>query len=507
MPNAAAAYPGSLKIFAIHQDVTDVVFAANVNDAQTEIVAVQTILGVNPQIGSTFSGAFITTATNNFGSVNARLNNLEAGMVGDAHNQYIHKSGGDTITQSTVAVVPITVNSLASPTANLQEWRVNGTLVARIDPAGNVLATNVALTSAAAQTNASNTFSVGPQILQTGAVGNKAIVLQASAGATANILEASVGGTLVTRFDSNGNIFAPNETLTGTLSVGSTLSVTGASTIAGLTATTGTFSGALSAGNSTLGNITSSGVVTVRTSTNGYINLQSGGAGTSGYAEFVSPGGVRQGYVGFSSTTSAADTGTINYIAGAHVFTGTLNTTGNLSENGNRVYSLGNPPPAGASAPVQSVFGRIGAVVGTATDIGGGTFPAAAFTFPSGSTLTSQNPTGAIANPVSQFKQGANGSTAQTNANAAAAWVFLDGVADTVNSPRLAFNLSGVAITQLGMDRAGVVRTYDSPGTGYAPFAAGNITAASVTAASITDTSVGMSINDLVALNFMEVSS
>ncbi len=43
--------------------------------------------------------------------------------------------------------------------------------------------------------------------------------------------------------------------------------------------------------------------------------------------------------------------------------------------------------------------------------------------------------------------------------------------------PRVAFHWPGVAASQIGIDSAANVRTYDNPGTGYAPFACGTFTA------------------------------
>ena len=47
----------------------------------------------------------------------------------------------------------------------------------------------------------------------------------------------------------------------------------------------------------------------------------------------------------------------------------------------------------------------------------------------------------------------------------------------TTLTPRVSFHWPGVVASQIGMDSGGVIRTYDNPGTGYAPFAAANITA------------------------------
>ena len=57
----------------------------------------------------------------------------------------------------------------------------------------------------------------------------------------------------------------------------------------------------------------------------------------------------------------------------------------------------------------------------------------------------------------------------------------------TVNTPRLSFHWPGVVASQIGMDSAGVIRTYNNPGNAYERFAASDITAngfVSVTSAS-----------------------
>ncbi len=57
----------------------------------------------------------------------------------------------------------------------------------------------------------------------------------------------------------------------------------------------------------------------------------------------------------------------------------------------------------------------------------------------------------------------------------------------TTLTPRIAFHWPGVVASQLGMDSAGVIRTYNNPGTGYEQFAASNMYAngfVSVTSAS-----------------------
>ena len=49
-------------------------------------------------------------------------------------------------------------------------------------------------------------------------------------------------------------------------------------------------------------------------------------------------------------------------------------------------------------------------------------------------------------------------------------------IATSADHPRISFHRVGLIASQLGMDNSGVIRTYDNPGTGYAPFACANFT-------------------------------
>lgn len=97
-----ADYPGLVHSFSPRQDLVDTVIADNVNALQYEVTAVQTVLGssansTNPLV-STFSGTW-STATTTWGTVGARLLNIEAGLVNGVPNvPYVLKTGGSTIT-------------------------------------------------------------------------------------------------------------------------------------------------------------------------------------------------------------------------------------------------------------------------------------------------------------------------------------------------------------------------------------------------------------------------
>jgi len=97
-----ADYPNLVHSFSPRQDLVDTVIADNVNALQYEVAAVQTVLGssadsTNPLI-STFTGTW-NTGTTSWGTVGARLLNIEAGLVnGVPTSPYLVKTGGNTIT-------------------------------------------------------------------------------------------------------------------------------------------------------------------------------------------------------------------------------------------------------------------------------------------------------------------------------------------------------------------------------------------------------------------------
>lgn len=63
----------------------------------------------------------------------------------------------------------------------------------------------------------------------------------------------------------------------------------------------------------------------------GSIKVRLGSASRTGYIEYFAANGTRQGYMGYSASTGAQDAGTLNYVAGAHSFTGSITSTGNVT--------------------------------------------------------------------------------------------------------------------------------------------------------------------------------
>lgn len=135
----AAVYPGAVRLFTTKVNNIDIIDAAHPNVIQEEVVAIQNVLGVNPQISSGLSGTYTSVSTE-FGSVSERLDNIEKGITGDTHTQYLKTAGGSTITSTSTSTVGLTIAGAVGQTANLQEWKNStGTVVAAIGPDGSLL--------------------------------------------------------------------------------------------------------------------------------------------------------------------------------------------------------------------------------------------------------------------------------------------------------------------------------------------------------------------------------
>jgi hypothetical protein len=147
-----ASYPSSIittATFTPKVNTVDVIDASHPNLIQDEVIAIETALGVTPALSSSGSGSHVSASTN-FGTVNARLNNIEIGVLGDVHTQYIKKAadGGNTISASTSSTKPLIVKGASSQSVTLQEWQNSGgTALANVDQLGNVTAASFVKTS------------------------------------------------------------------------------------------------------------------------------------------------------------------------------------------------------------------------------------------------------------------------------------------------------------------------------------------------------------------------
>lgn len=144
----AASYPGSVVQFVNKQDFVDVVDAGDINSAYAEISSLETTVGTNPHISSAANPTvtFIAAATT-FSSLSARLANVENGVVGDSHSQYVHRSGGDAITPSATSGVGLVFKAVANQTGNHTEWRdANSNLLSAVGADGTLLPGKMILT-------------------------------------------------------------------------------------------------------------------------------------------------------------------------------------------------------------------------------------------------------------------------------------------------------------------------------------------------------------------------
>jgi hypothetical protein len=136
----AAAYPTGIASFINKVNVTDIIDASHPNSLQDEVVATQTTLGTEPNRSTSPSSSGTFNATSNlFSTVGARLNNLEVGVVSDAHTQYLRKAGdtANVITIGASTTKGLVVRGASSQSANLLEFQnSSSTVLSAINSAG-----------------------------------------------------------------------------------------------------------------------------------------------------------------------------------------------------------------------------------------------------------------------------------------------------------------------------------------------------------------------------------
>ncbi|MEI8136786.1 MAG: hypothetical protein WCH21_05600 [Bacteroidota bacterium] len=135
-----ATYPSDVKVFGTKSNTTDVIDASHPNSLQDEVIAIESILGINPNVSTTpSSGGSFNATSNNFANVTARLANIETGVVADTHTQYIKKTStsDNVITAGSAATKGLVVKATTSQSANIQEWQnSSGTVVTAVGPTG-----------------------------------------------------------------------------------------------------------------------------------------------------------------------------------------------------------------------------------------------------------------------------------------------------------------------------------------------------------------------------------
>jgi hypothetical protein len=140
----AASYPTSIAGFLDKVNIVDIIDASHPNSIQSEVIAIESTLGTEPNRSTTPSptGTFNGSSTV-FSTVGLRLNNIEVGVVSDAHTQYLRKAGDTTnvITVGASTTKGLVIKGAASQSATLQEWQnTGGTVLSSIDSAGNHIA-------------------------------------------------------------------------------------------------------------------------------------------------------------------------------------------------------------------------------------------------------------------------------------------------------------------------------------------------------------------------------
>jgi hypothetical protein len=119
-----ANYPVDVKsTFATHRDLIDPIMADHVNSLQTEVVLIENTLGTGITTSASslpaFNKSIITNSAGEYDTLRARLENIEAGVIGDAHTQYVNVLGGSTIQVATNSTVNLTLKAKSGQTADI----------------------------------------------------------------------------------------------------------------------------------------------------------------------------------------------------------------------------------------------------------------------------------------------------------------------------------------------------------------------------------------------------
>jgi hypothetical protein len=116
----AANYPNTIKIWDPVVNLQDLVVAEDVNTVYEELEAVQRQLGAGGVATSAIWGSTgdVNTSTTNWGSLRARIQNIENGVF-----FAVSARGASVIQPSDVARVGLTIRAATGQTANLLEIR------------------------------------------------------------------------------------------------------------------------------------------------------------------------------------------------------------------------------------------------------------------------------------------------------------------------------------------------------------------------------------------------
>lgn len=142
----------------------------------------------------------------NFRSINDALAGIQSQLLTLNYVQLVSQSSSpNVITGQSTTTVPITIRSIASQTAALQQWQNSSSVsVGSISTGGFI---NFAGYVTAGSTTQSTTTGLDLTLSNSG---HKGIVVKAQSGQSANIQEWVIGGSTVSYVDNTGRIFSNN---------------------------------------------------------------------------------------------------------------------------------------------------------------------------------------------------------------------------------------------------------------------------------------------------------
>jgi hypothetical protein len=157
----AADYPTGTKPFQNKTDYTQIIVAEHINSLQDEVMAIENYIGSMPHVSAGYVGAF-DEATTTWSSLAARVSNIEKGIKGDVHNQYMHFTGGETIQSSNSTVVGLNIQGFSSQTADLLRIKDStGTVLTKIDKDGQIIYRNQVIKPILMQTTQPDAAALG----------------------------------------------------------------------------------------------------------------------------------------------------------------------------------------------------------------------------------------------------------------------------------------------------------------------------------------------------------
>jgi hypothetical protein len=137
----AADYPSGTKPFQNKTDYTQIIVAEHINSLQDEVMAIENFVGSMPHVSGGYVGTF-DDVTTTFSSLASRVSNIEKGIKGDVHTQYLKFTGG-TLQPANAGTVPLTLRGFSSQTADLLRFSNSaGTVLTKVDKDGKVIVNN-----------------------------------------------------------------------------------------------------------------------------------------------------------------------------------------------------------------------------------------------------------------------------------------------------------------------------------------------------------------------------